>query len=98
MLKSRSTWSPGARQPSEELSEVLHDIVAQGIRASEVIGELREFLPSITRRWDRWISRSWCARCCHFVRREFEDHRVQVRVDLVEPAPAVEGRRVQWNR
>ena len=29
------------------------------------------------------------------LRREFEDHRVRVRVDLVEPVPVVEGRRVQ---
>ena len=78
-----------------EFSEVLHDIVAQGIRASEVIGELREFLRADHPEM-RPLDLSQLVRdMLPLMRREFEDHRVQVRVNLVEPVPAVEGRRVQ---
>lgn len=78
-----------------EFSEVLHDIVAQGIRASEVIGELREFLRADHPEMGPLDLSQLVHDMLPLMRREFEDHRVQVRVDLVEPVPAVEGRRVQ---
>ena len=78
-----------------EFSEVLHDIVAQGIRASEVIGELREFLRPDHSEMGPLDLSHLVRDMLPLMRREFEDHRVQVHVDLVEPAPAVEGRRVQ---
>lgn len=78
-----------------EFSEVLHDIVAQGIRASEVIGELREFLRPDHSEMGRLDLSHLVREMLPLMRREFEDHHVQVRMDLVEPAPAVEGRRVQ---
>jgi len=79
----------------DEFREVLHDIVAQGIRASEVIGGLREFLRPDHSEMGPLDLSQLVREMLPLMRREFEDHRVQVRMDLVEPAPAVEGRRVQ---
>jgi signal transduction histidine kinase/ligand-binding sensor domain-containing protein len=79
----------------EEFSEVLHDIVAQGIRASEVIGELREFLRPDHSEMGPLDLSQLVREMLPLMRREFEDHDVAVRVDLLAPAPAVEGRRVQ---
>ena len=83
------------RAASDDLGEVLHDIVAQGMRASEVIGELREFL----RNDHPEMSPVDLSQLVHdmlpLLRREFEDHGVQVRVILDAAAPPVEGRRVQ---
>ncbi len=78
-----------------ELAEVLDDIVAQGLRASDVIRELREFLR--TGHPDpRPVDLSDLVHdMVPLVRREFEDSGVQLRLALAEGLPSVEGRRVQ---
>jgi signal transduction histidine kinase/ligand-binding sensor domain-containing protein len=78
-----------------EFREVLHDIVAQGIRASEVIGELRDFLRPDHSEMGPLDLSHLMREMLPLMRRELEDHHVQVHMDLLEPAPAVEGRRVQ---
>jgi C4-dicarboxylate-specific signal transduction histidine kinase len=77
------------------LTEVLDDIVAQGLRASDVIRELREFLR--TGHADaRPVDLSHLVHdMLPLVRREFEDSGVQLRLALAEGLPLVEGRRVQ---
>ena len=79
----------------DELGEMLHDIVVQGLRASEVIGGLREFLragPPDARPVD-------LSHLVHemlpLVRREFEDNGVHVQLHLADDLPPLEGRRVQ---
>ncbi len=78
-----------------ELAEVLDDIVAQGLRASDVIRELREFLR--TGHPDaRPVDVSDLVHdMVPLVRREFEDSKVQLRLNLAEGLPSVDGRRVQ---
>ena len=83
------------RASDAEFDEVLQDIVAQGLRASEVVGGLREFLraghPEM-----RSVDLSQLVHdMLPLLRREFEDHRVEVQVALADTPPAVEGRRVQ---
>jgi signal transduction histidine kinase/ligand-binding sensor domain-containing protein len=78
-----------------ELGEVLHDIVAQGMRASEVISGLRDFLR--TGHPDpRPVDLSELVRdMLPLVRREFEDSGVRLDLSLAPRLPLVEGRRVQ---
>jgi signal transduction histidine kinase/ligand-binding sensor domain-containing protein len=78
-----------------ELAEVLHDIAAQGMRASEVIGGLREFLR--TGHPDaRPVDLSELVHdMLSLVRRELEDSGVRLQLSLADRLPAVEGRRVQ---
>ena len=78
-----------------DLAEVLDDIVAQGLRASDVIRELREFLR--TGHPDaRPVDLSDLVHdMVPLVRREFEDSGVQLRLDLADGLPLVDGRRVQ---
>ena len=78
-----------------ELEDVLHDIVTQGMRASEVIQGLREFLRTghpATRPLD-------LSQLVHemlpLVRREFEDCGVRLQLELREGLPLIEGSRVQ---
>jgi len=79
----------------DEVAEMLNDIVVQGLRASEVIGGLREFLRdghpapapvNLTQLVHEMLP---------LVRREFEEHAVQTSLRLDETLPTVEGRRVQ---
>jgi C4-dicarboxylate-specific signal transduction histidine kinase len=74
---------------------MLQDIVAQGLRASEVITGLREFLRSGTPD-DRPIDMSALVReMLPLVRRELEDHRIRVELVLSNDLGMVRGRRVQ---
>jgi signal transduction histidine kinase/ligand-binding sensor domain-containing protein len=78
-----------------ELRDILDDIVAQGLRASEVIRGLREFLRTGSPE-ARPLDLSVLVReMLPLVRRELEDNRVQVVLGLASPLPAIEGRRVQ---
>ncbi len=83
-----------ARRP-EELEQVVGDIVADALRASDVVAGLRAFLgtggPSTTA-----VDLSALVReMLPLVRRELEDNRVAVALDLAERLPPVEGQRVQ---
>ncbi|BCS32206.1 hypothetical protein TBR22_A14160 [Luteitalea sp. TBR-22] len=81
--------------PPADLGEILQDIVSQGLRASEVITGLREFLRSGTPD-DRPIDMSALVReMLPLVRRELEDHRVRVILELADDLRRVSGRRVQ---
>lgn len=82
----------GAREfAREQMDEILSDIAQQGQRASDVIRRLRAFLrkhPVERRRLDlNEIVRETLP----LVRRELEDHRVRVELDLAAALPAVEG-------
>ncbi|WP_396626628.1 ATP-binding protein [Luteitalea sp.] len=81
--------------PDPDVREMLQDIVAQGLRASEVITGLREFLRSGTPD-DRPIDMSALVReMLPLVRRELEDHRIRVELVLSNDLGMVRGRRVQ---
>ena len=80
---------------SPDLAEILGDIAQQGMRASEVVDGMRDFLrpghPEM-----RAVDVSQLVRDMRaLVRRELEDHGVQVRLHLSESLPMVLGRRVQ---
>jgi C4-dicarboxylate-specific signal transduction histidine kinase len=82
-------------QRPEELEQVVGDIVADALRASEVVAGLRGFLgtggPSAVA-----VDLSAVVReMLPLVRRELEDNRVAVALDLAERLPPVEGQRVQ---
>jgi two-component system sensor histidine kinase DctS len=85
----------GAAGARDELAEILHDIVAQGLRASEVVNGLRELVrvgsPDMLP-----IDLSVLVReMLPLLRRELEDHRVDLQTSLADGLPPIEGRRVQ---
>lgn len=78
-----------------DAQEMLGDIVTQGLRASEVVQGLREFLrsghPERTA-----VDLSAVARdMLPLLRRELDHHGVSLALDLAPDLPAVQGRRVQ---
>lgn len=78
-----------------DLGEILQDIVAQGLRASEVVTGLREFLRAGTPD-ERPVDLSALVReMLPLVRRELEDHGTQVELDLAGDLPPIRGRSVQ---
>jgi signal transduction histidine kinase/ligand-binding sensor domain-containing protein len=82
------------RQP-EEIRRILDDIVADGLRASEVVQGLRGFLGAAGPETAPVDLSSLVREVLPLVRRELEDNRVEVDMELTEPLPAVEGLRVQ---
>ena len=88
MLRPGHTHDP-------ELTDVLHDIVAQGMRASEVIQGLREFLRT-GHPVQRPVDLSQLVRdMLPLVRREFEESGVRLKLELSNRLPCIEGSRVQ---
>jgi signal transduction histidine kinase len=78
-----------------ELEQILQDIVADGLRASEVVQGLRGFLGAAGPEATAVDLSSLVREMIPLVRRELEDDRVEVELALAEPLPAVEGLRVQ---
>jgi signal transduction histidine kinase len=79
----------------EELEQILRDIVADGMRASEVVQGLRGFLGPGGGEATPVDLSVLVREMLPLVRRELEDHRVEVDLDLAEALPPVEGARVQ---
>jgi signal transduction histidine kinase/streptogramin lyase len=81
-------------QPAE-LEQILRDIVADGLRASDVVQGLRGFLGAAGPEAAPVDLSTLVREMLPLVRRELEDDRVEVDLALAEPLPAVEGIRVQ---
>jgi signal transduction histidine kinase/streptogramin lyase len=79
----------------EELEQIFRDIVADGMRASEVVQGLRGFLGSGGGEAAPVDLSVIVREMLPLVRRELEDNRVEVDLDLAEELPPVEGARVQ---
>jgi C4-dicarboxylate-specific signal transduction histidine kinase len=78
-----------------ELEQIFRDIVADGLRASEVVQGLRGFLGAAGPDAAAVDLSSLVREMLPLVRRELEDDRVQVDLALDQALPAVEGIRVQ---
>jgi signal transduction histidine kinase len=81
-------------QPAE-LEQIFHDIVADGLRASEVVQGLRGFLQSTGPDAAAIDLSALVREMLPLVRRELQDNRVEVDLALAGALPAVEGLRVQ---
>jgi signal transduction histidine kinase len=82
-------------QRPEELQQIFDDIVADGMRASEVVEGLRGFLQASGPGAEMIDLSALVREMLPLVRRELQDHRVEVELALAEPLPPVEGLRVQ---
>jgi signal transduction histidine kinase len=82
-------------QRPAELEQVLGDIVADAMRASEVVQGLRGFLGSAGPEATAVDLSALVREMLPLVRRELQDNRVAVELDLAEGLPPVEGLRVQ---
>jgi len=82
-------------QRPAELEQILGDIVADGLRASEVVEGLRGFLRSSGPEAAALDLSSVVREILPLVRRELQDNRVEVELALAEALPPVEGIRVQ---
>lgn len=82
-------------QRPADLEAIFRDIVADGLRASEIVKGLRTFL----RRTDADVAdvdlSSLVREMLPLVRRELQDHNVTLELDLAERLPPVQGTRVQ---
>jgi signal transduction histidine kinase/ligand-binding sensor domain-containing protein len=81
-------------QPAE-LEQIFRDIVADGLRVSEVVRGLRGFLGAAGPETGAVDLSSLVREMLPLVRRELEDNRVRVDLALAESLPAVEALRVQ---
>ncbi len=77
------------------LRDILHDIVVQGLRASDVVGELRKFLRAGTPDATPLDLSALVREMLPLVRRELAEHDVELSLDLANDLPSVDGRRVQ---
>lgn len=77
------------------LDEILGDIAQQGQRASDVIRRLREFLRKVPAERNRLDLNAILRDTLPLVRRELEDHRVDVVLDLAEALPEISADPVQ---
>ncbi|HEX9188263.1 MAG TPA: ATP-binding protein, partial [Vicinamibacteria bacterium] len=82
-------------QRPEELEQVFGEIVADAVRASEVVQGLRGFLKSGGPGAAAVDLSALVRDMLLLVRRELQDNRVEVQLDLAEAVPPVEGLRVQ---
>jgi len=78
-----------------ELEQIFRDIVADGMRASEVVQGLRGFLRQAGPEAAAIDLSALVREMLPLVRRELQDNRVEVELDLPEALPPVEGLRVQ---
>jgi signal transduction histidine kinase/ligand-binding sensor domain-containing protein len=78
-----------------ELEQIFRDIVADGLRASEVVQGLRGFLGAAGPEAAAVDLSALVREMLPLVRRELQENRVQVGLALAEALPAVEGIRVQ---
>lgn len=81
--------------PQPELRDILHDIVVQGLRASDVVGELRKFLRAGSPDATPLDLSALVREMLPLVRRELAEHQVELSLDLATDLPPVDGRRVQ---
>jgi signal transduction histidine kinase/ligand-binding sensor domain-containing protein len=79
----------------DELAQIFGDIVADGMRVSEVVRGLREFLRPAGAEAAAVDLSALVREMLPLVRRELEDNRVAVSLELADGLPAVEGFRVQ---
>ena len=86
---------PQYLQRPAELEQVFGDIIADAVRASEVVQGLRGFLGSGGPEAAAVDVSALVREMLPLVRRELQDNRVAVELDLVEGLPPVEGLRVQ---
>ncbi len=86
---------PQYLQRPAELEQVFGDIVADAVRASEVVQGLRGFLGSGGPEAAAVDVSALVREMLPLVRRELQDNRVAVELDLAEGLPPVEGLRVQ---
>jgi signal transduction histidine kinase len=82
------------QQPAE-LEAIFSDIVVDGLRASEVVRGLREFLQPRASEQDTVDLSAVVREMLPLLRRELRDNRVDVQLDLADGLPPVEGFRVQ---
>jgi C4-dicarboxylate-specific signal transduction histidine kinase len=82
------------QQPGE-LEQIFGDIVADGLRASEVVRGLRGFLRPTEAQAAAIDLSALVREMLPIVRRELQDNRVQVELALAGALPPVEGLRVQ---
>jgi signal transduction histidine kinase len=82
-------------QHPEDLEQIFGDIVADGLRASEVVKGLRGFLQSRGPEAGAIDLSALVREMLPLVRRELEDNRVELRLALADDLPPVEGLRVQ---
>ncbi|MBK8178768.1 MAG: GHKL domain-containing protein [Planctomycetes bacterium] len=91
---ARRKLSQPAPDP-EELREILGDIAAQGERASEVIRRLREFIRKHETVREELSIAQLLRATLPLLRRELEQHGVQVELQLPEDLPCVSADRIQ---
>jgi signal transduction histidine kinase len=86
-----------AREPADraDVDEILRDIAEQGQRASEVIRRLREFLRKHTAARQALDLNRVVRDALPLVRRELEENRVKLALELAERGPSVEADPVQ---
>lgn len=82
-------------QRPDELAQIFGDIVADGMRVSEVVRGLREFLRPAGSEAAALDLSALVREMLPLVRRELEDNRVAVVLELAQDLPLVEGLRVQ---
>jgi signal transduction histidine kinase/streptogramin lyase len=82
------------RRP-EDLKHIFDDIVADGMRASQVVQGLRGFLQSRGPEAGAIDLSALVREMLPLVRRELQNNRVELELALAEPLPPVEGLRVQ---
>jgi C4-dicarboxylate-specific signal transduction histidine kinase len=86
---SKYLQRPGA------IEALFGDIVADGVRASEIVRGMRSFLRPHEAAWARVDLSAVVREMLPLVRRELQDHRVEVTLALRDDVPAVDGARVQ---